>query len=394
MRVLVTDSNNRSALAATRSLARAGHVVLTSGERRDSLAAVSRYSTAFVEYPPPSVDSGRFVDAVVTAIQRNSIDAVLPMTEITTLLLTEHRDRLPAGCRLPFASADSISRASDKLAMIRLAQGLDVPVPATMVLNAPGDAIGIAPPFDFPMVVKPARSRVRTPDGWHSSSVTYARDIDELGAKLGALHPAAYPVLLQERIRGRGVGLFACYMDGRPVALFSHRRLREKPPSGGVSVLCESVPLDDRAVLYAGRLLERLHWHGVAMVEFKEDDRDGSLRLMEINSRFWGSLQLAISSGVDFPVIAVAVANGTPPEPVFSYRVGVRNRWFLGDLDALGTVLLHRRSNLNLPKGYPSRARLAWDFMHLLGRDLHYEVWSLSDPRPGLLELRHWLRHR
>ena len=47
-------------------------------------------------------------------------------------------------------------------------------------------------------------------------------------------------------------------------------------------------------------LLDELNWHGVAMVEFKVTE-DGTPYLMEINTRFWGSLQLAIDAGVDFP---------------------------------------------------------------------------------------------
>jgi hypothetical protein len=36
------------------------------------------------------------------------------------------------------------------------------------------------------------------------------------------------------------------------------------------------------------------------MVEFKDDGVNPPC-LMEINGRFWGSLQLAIDAGVDFP---------------------------------------------------------------------------------------------
>ena len=148
---------------------------------------------------------------------------------------------------------------------------------------------------------------------------------------LTGLPPAAYPVLLQERIEGPGRGLFACFDRGQPVAFFAHRRLREKPPSGGVSVLCESTTLDPIAVDYGTRLLSRLGWHGVAMVEFKQDNRDGSLRLMEINARFWGSLQLAIDAGVNFPCILADIAAGKPPTGPMQYRVGVRTRWLAGD---------------------------------------------------------------
>ncbi len=44
-----------------------------------------------------------------------------------------------------------------------------------------------------------------------------------------------------------------------------------------------------------------LDWTGVAMVEFKLDARDGVAKLMEINGRFWGSLQLADRRGRRFP---------------------------------------------------------------------------------------------
>jgi hypothetical protein len=54
LRVLVTDSDNRSALAATRTLGARGHFVLTAGTSPRSLAAVSRFSSAFAPYPAPA----------------------------------------------------------------------------------------------------------------------------------------------------------------------------------------------------------------------------------------------------------------------------------------------------------------------------------------------------
>src|SRR5690606_34522562 len=106
--------------------------------------------------------------------------------------------------------------------------------------------------------------------------VGYAADPEGLMAHLKGIDAAFYPLMLQERISGPGIGYFACYDHGRLVASFAHRRLREKPPSGGVSVLRESVAVDQQALMYGSKLLERLAWHGVAMVEFKQDTRDGS----------------------------------------------------------------------------------------------------------------------
>jgi predicted ATP-grasp superfamily ATP-dependent carboligase len=390
-RVLITDGDNRSALAAVRSLGRRGHFVVTAGESPDCLAGVSRFTSVFVRCPSPVNDPQSFLAAILEVVREHRIDVVLPMTEITTLLLTEHRAALPASCVLPFADVDAIARASDKGAMVRLAREAGVPVPATIEAADLATALAKLDTLTYPVVLKPTRSRVRTATGWIDSSVSYAADRAELEARLRALAPENFPVLFQERIRGPGVGFFALYDRGRLVANFAHRRLREKPPSGGVSVLRESIPVDARALEYGTRLLGRLGWHGVAMVEFKQDERDGDLRLMEINARFWGSLQLAIDSGVDFPALLVAIAAGEPVEPVTSYRQGVRSRWLLGDLDVLLLLLTRSRRSLNLPPNYPSRLASLWDFLAFWRKNQSDEVWSSDDPRPGRLEWRRWL---
>jgi predicted ATP-grasp superfamily ATP-dependent carboligase len=393
-RILVTDGDSRSALAATRSLGVRGHEVFTAAAGATSLAGVSRHSRASFQYPDPAADSEGFVRAVCDFAAREKIDLVIPMTEITTLLLTGERARLPAGCKVPFPEQSLIDRASDKAAVMALAREIGVPIPATTVVANVAEARAASGSLSYPTVIKPARSRVRVASGWLSTGVEYAADAADLIRRLEALDPAVFPILLQERIAGPGVGVFACYDRGEPIARFSHRRLREKPPSGGVSVLRESAPLDPTASGHADRLLRELGWHGVAMVEFKQDSRDGSLRLMEINARFWGSLQLAIDAGVDFPGLLADLALGREVAPVSTYAHGVRSRWLWGDFDVLLALLFRPRARLDLPPNYPRRLRSLWEFMKFWSPGLNYEVERWNDPGPGLLEARRWFTGR
>ncbi|HEY0687077.1 MAG TPA: ATP-grasp domain-containing protein [Steroidobacter sp.] len=390
LRVLITDADNRSALAATRSLGARGHKVIIAAERHPALASVSRYASAVESCPSPSADPQGFVAAIVQIAARQRIDVLLPMTEITTLLLTEHQHLLPEHCRLPFPPMECVARASNKAYVVQTAHELGVPIPATHIVDSGAEAVSLAETLTFPAVIKPARSRVRTASGWISTAVSYAATREIYEHKVQNLRPEEYPVLIQERIQGPGVGVFACFDRGKPVAWFTHRRIREKPPSGGVSVLRESAPLDPAAVEHATKLLTHLGWHGVAMVEFKRDDRDGSLRLMEINGRFWGSLQLAIDAGVDFPSLLVELAAGRHPAPIQSYRVGVRSRWFWGDVDSLLTVMLRSRASLNLPPNHPGRLRTLWNFLKFGGKHQRDEILRLNDARPWLLETRRW----
>jgi predicted ATP-grasp superfamily ATP-dependent carboligase len=272
--------------------------------------------------------------------------------------------------------------------VLDLARQCDVPIPLTLFLDAPEEVAALESWSSFPAVVKPSSSNVRTPNRWLALGVRYARSRSELVSVASALPRQAFPVTVQERINGRGTGVFTCIAGGNPLVWFAHERIREKPPSGGVSVLSRSIEPDPDAVAFSRRLLERLNWSGVAMVEFKRDDRDGSLRLMEINGRLWGSLQLAIDSGVNFPQMLVDLAAGRAPQAIPNYRVGVRNRWLWGDISALLIQLTRSRDRLNLPSDHPGRLRAVWEFMHLWSPGMRYEIERLSDLGPAWLETR------
>jgi predicted ATP-grasp superfamily ATP-dependent carboligase len=386
--VFVTDGDNRAALAVTRSLGRAGHTVIVGEKRLPSLAQTSRYCAGRWHYPDPVTQGDAFVDSLVDALREHRIDVLLPVADITTFEVVRHRARFEACCAVPIPANDALDQAADKAGLLARAGRLGVLTPRSVVVARPGP-----PPvhdLGFPLVVKPHRSRVATPGGWKSCDVSFANDADSLARELTKRPEHEFPIILQERIVGPGVGVFAHYYQGRAVSLFSHRRLRERPPWGGLSVLSESVPLDPEARDAAVALLDDLEWHGVAMVEFKRDSRDGRPRLMEINGRFWGSLQLAIDAGVDFPQLLVHGVESGEFEPRPPYRVGVRNRWLWGDVDSLLLTLFGGR-------GAPSdRAVGRWpacvEFAKFWGADLHYENPKLGDLRPFFFETYRWFR--
>ncbi|HET7217827.1 MAG TPA: GNAT family N-acetyltransferase [Vicinamibacterales bacterium] len=385
MKVLVTDGDSRAALAVTRSLGNAGHEVVVGEKHAPSLSTVSRYCSAAVVYPDPAVASEEFVSFMAAEVKARGIDVLVPVADITTFLVTGCRSVFGPSCAVPFADAAVIQRAANKVDILQTADALGIPIPRSAIVTSASDVPAID--FGYPLVIKPHQSRIPTESGWHASRVSYAADHDALRQALSARPAYEFPLMLQEQIVGPGVGVFAMYDRGKPVALFSHRRLREQPPSGGVSVLSESTPLPRRASEYATRLLDAIGWHGVAMVEFKHDLRDDTPKLMEINGRFWGSLQLAIDAGVDFPALLVESVHADRLQPVPSYRIGVRNRWFWGDVDSL-LLSLFGSNGRTADQG--SRTRAIGEFMKLWGKDLHYENPTLRDIKPGLLETYRW----
>lgn len=392
MKILVTDGNSRAALAITRSLGRAGHEVLVGANALRSLAGSSRHCRGRVCYPDPERYGQAFMDFMGDYIAHEAVDVLLPVTDIATLTIGANRARIPAACAMPFPDLDTVKTVADKAAMMALADRLGVDIPRSVSVAAATAPAATGHGLSFPLVIKPFKSRVATATGWLYTAVTYAHDAAELHRILGDLDPRIFPVLLQEKIVGPGMGLCVCAHRGKVLAAFSHQRLREKPPSGGVSVLRESVALDPLAFEFSARMLDELKWHGVAMVEFKQDLRDGRPKLMEINGRFWGSLQLAIDAGVDFPRILIDSLSQPVAQALVAYKTGVRTRWLLGDIDALMLRLFRPAEQLDLPPGAASKQRYLADFMtSFIDPATRLEVERLNDLGPAVYESLDWL---
>ena len=124
--------------------------------------------------------------------------------------------------------------------------------------------------------------------------------------------------------------------NGEPYALVTHHRIRSLSPSGGASVLKETLEkgtLRDMLETYARKLAHELKWVGPLMVEFKVDSDMKTPKLMEINGRFWGSLPLSIASGVDMPYHFYVLATEKKfPEGSVMQMDNVVTRHFLGDV--------------------------------------------------------------
>ena len=392
MTVFVTDGDERPALAITRSLGRRGISVLVGAERRATLASRSRYATRAVTYPCPQQRPGAFEAFLRELIELERIDVVMPVGDVTTRAVIGLQDWITQHSSVVVPSIEAYETVTDKSRLLEYAAGLGVPAPRTIVVDGAAEARTAGRGLSFPVVVKAFRSRIPTGRGWLGATVHYAgssAELDELYRDVQYL--ASFPSLIQERIVGPGDGLFVLFDRGRLLTTFAHRRLREKPPSGGVSVFRESVAADPDLVEYSRRLLEPLGWHGVAMVEFKRDARSGRPFLVEVNGRFWGSLQLAIDAGVDFPFLAWQLALGDRIDTPAPYRVGVRSRWLLGDLDHLMLRVFRPDAAQGLPADTPSRGRTIVEFLKFTGRDLHYEVLRLNDLRPFCHEVAGYL---
>jgi hypothetical protein len=326
-KLLVTEAHAIGSVAVIRSLGRAGYHVIACSSRPHALGSSSRFAAESVQCP--SYDDATFLPWFDEFVRSSGVDAVIPSEGLLLALmpaLDSHGHLLPcstdaAVLRLCLSKYDLFKSFTNAGAPAALCQNL----PKYRLIDCEGEmpcAEELLASLGSPVYIK--------------TDAVHARR-----AALPGVHCVASPEDTQRRIvdswkeyrhlsiqghaGGVGVGAFLLVWDGKVIARFMHRRLHEVPHTGGVSSYRRSwwdpVIYDD-----ALARMNYLGWNGVCMLEYRWDPTTQRFCLIEINSRFWGSLHLALFAGVDFPTMLMDGFFGRPVSPVLAFPSSVHSR--------------------------------------------------------------------
>jgi predicted ATP-grasp superfamily ATP-dependent carboligase len=178
----------------------------------------------------------------------------------------------------------------------------------TRSADAAAEALG------FPLVVKPAlKRRFEEAVG---TNVVEAADRAEYDDAVRAADDHGVRLMAQERVETTPGGdrSFGSYAppDGDPFGVVA---APTRHPAGyGTSCLVERV--DTPAVAERARaVLAETGYHGVSEAEFVHDAARDEHVLLDVNTRPWKWVGLAVAAGVDLPYAAYAAATGESYDP-------------------------------------------------------------------------------
>jgi predicted ATP-grasp superfamily ATP-dependent carboligase len=364
-RVLVLEGQLRQALAVVRSLGRAGLEVTAGENTLFAPALFSRYTRHRFTYPSHTDHPDLFREAILDRVMKHRYEVLYAMGEPALEAITAQYDLFSRHTRLAFPPPAILGPAMDKRDTILAARQHGIPHPKSFIVGHDGTFEDAVKSVAWPAVIKPGQTS-------GSRGLAIVNSAEELRARYPGIVAEYGPALIQEYIpldTEIGVNALLDY-DSQMKAVCVHRRLRSYPVSGGPSTLRDTIRHPE-AVAMAGEFLKKLNWWGVAMVEFRIDARDGVPKLMEVNPRFWGSLQLSILAGVDFPVLLHKLVTTGRTDRVMDYRVGTKCRWLVpGDL-------LHFMAA-------PDKLKLLPEFLKFHQKDMGYDTFAWNDLMPSV----------
>ena len=334
-RVLVIGDDTKIFLAIVRSLGRAGKEVHAAPFNWHSPALKSKYISKRHYLPRYSDDPTAWRASVGDVLRTYTFDLVVPCCDRAILPLHAHREEF-AGVRIAIPNPEAMELLFDKDRTRQLCMELGVPVADGAPLSATATADELSTRFGIPLVIKPRQSYwLDKLDAW--GKVWIVESKTELQNLLKAL-PDRSRYLIETYFEGVGVGMSVLAQDGAILHAFQHRRLRQG--KGGSSSYRISEPLNDELYRACEKICARANLTGVCMFEFRYNRESRDWILLETNARFWGSMPLPLSLGVDFPRFLYDLLVHQIRRPPVRYAVGARSRNLV--LDGLNLVAAAR----------------------------------------------------
>lgn len=331
LRVLVTGGDHTGTLAAIRGLRKAGHFPSATVSSATAFAGRSRATSDVYVLPDVHTDRAGFVSSLVEACEDLEPDVLLPGTEAELVAISHQREQFGSlASRIPDHRA--VMQITDKGALPELAARAGLQVPPTFYL----DARELEPDsLTLPAVIKPLRSEIESANGFDHSFVHAVEKPSELLRLKTML--AGQRWLVQPLISGRLAAICGVAWRGEIISAVHQQAERIWPTLVGASAFARTIDRDVGLEEGVARLVGELSWSGIFQVQFIHNDHGHFV--VDVNPRIYGSLSLAIASGVNLPAMWVALASGGQVCRA-DYKVGVTYRSEIRDAFAVGRMFL------------------------------------------------------
>lgn len=357
-------------LGVVRSLGRQGVPVVAIHPRMES-TMYSKYCEGMV-FPDVEFEENRFLEMLLDIGRRLDQPGILfPTGDAYVNFVSKNREVLSQYFKYALPEKDVLQRLLNKKTQYTLVKKLDIPLPNTFYPANYEELEKISCEINYPVIVKPALTtewRKKFP----VKKVEYANTPEDLLKAYQSIQELNIEAMIQEVVLGTDSNncKVCTYMnkDSEPILVFTLKKLRNFPCRFGVGSVVESAFLPEVAELGL-RFLKGVEYVGVGSIEFKKDNRDNKLKMIELNSRLWLQNSLPERCGMNFPYTMYMDLTGEKVKPRDTCREGVK--WVSMRMDYASF------------RGYHSMGELSYgEWINSLRGEKVFEVFSWDDPKP------------
>lgn len=321
LKVFVLDAASRQILPVLKQLHDMGCDITTYCTSKWDNGYVSRYPNHRIL----SKDIRTYYSKLIDQLQKGKYDILLPLSDSTMDMATQHYEELSRYVRLPIPSREVFMRAYNKQRTMEICMDEGIPCPITMREGENVDQF--VDKIGLPLIAKP-----RMANGSRGLKIIRSREKLHEYLADGTIKLEEY--VLQEFIpqTGKQYNIHLFRDDKKALnANLVTEKVRWYPVDGGASCLCRT-SWDQTIANNCQKLLDAVNWRSYCEIEMIVDPRDGIAKVMEINGRASASIKIMDLAGINVAEQMIQLALGEPVTQYDRAKDDIRLRCMMTDI--------------------------------------------------------------
>lgn len=319
---VVVNSETPNGYGVIVNLGRERVPVLSVDSNSKNVSFLSRYAKK-VLCPDYTISEDKFIDFLINLGKRLYPKPVLFVTgDLKLLAVLRHKEKLEQHFHMTMPSLDIAEKLVDKVIFYRMLDKFNIPYAKTYIPENLSEVKRISQSLEYPYIIKPVHSGVfANLFGNKCLRADSGKELVELYKKAAVEEDT---LIIQQELAGTERYLVYMYLnrDSKPLAVCCYKKMRILPIDYGNACVCKTVWEPD-VVNIGLNLLQEIGYYGLAEAEIQRDERDGKLKLVEINARSTTETRLTAKCGMNMEYIAYRDALGLKINKIHPAKLAV-----------------------------------------------------------------------
>ncbi|MGF1554767.1 ATP-grasp domain-containing protein [Paucihalobacter sp.] len=299
--ILIPDGSSSWALHVVNCLSKfKDYKLYVLSHKKNTPLKYSRHTFSFSTYD--FTDEIYWVNTINNFIEEHQINVILPIAEPEMIRILKFRSQLNDSVRvIPLPTLQSYETAIDKRNLSKFLSQKAIPHPVSYEFKNLTDFQRLKQSLKFPILLKPTNQK-------GGNGILRFNNLTNLETYFESNNEFAN-VFLQNYIHGFDIDCSVLCEHGEILAHTIQKGfIQGKNPYGPQTGL-EFVK-NNELFKVVHKLMMKLNWSGIAHIDLRFDENENNYKVIEVNARFWDSLEASKSVGVNFPELAIKMALG------------------------------------------------------------------------------------
>jgi len=292
--VLIPDGNSTWALTVINCLSHnSDYELFVLSNKKRTAAKYSKHISYYKYYKKTS--DKEWLDAITKEVVKNSISIIIPIAEDEIRFFINNKQALSDSVKIiPLPEIDDFETAINKYKLSSFLKSHNLPHPKFKYFSNLESCFNEDLNLNFPILIKPLHEK----GGDGILKIENKTELDKFTQKYQE------DIFIQEYIHGYDIDCSVLCLNGE---ILTHTI--QKGNLSGHNAFAPQLGFEflnnDKILNVVTQLMSALHWSGVAHIDLRYDANKEDYKIIEINARFWGSIEGSKFAGVNFPDLAI-----------------------------------------------------------------------------------------